>query len=184
MKRHLICLLSLLSLLAITPSVSGCVCEKEPTVTEAFKQADAIFSAKFVGAAYSTNFGDLLELMKLSPESAEPPNAEAMKELKLGNEVSVLALRFEVTYWWKGDPINEVVLTAERKIGPDGKEIIPDCEYPFKLGENYLVYAYEGKHGLETSVCTKTKMLSVCTKTKTLKQAEEDLKALRKIKKG
>ena len=43
------------------------------------------------------------------------------------------------------------------------------CGYPFKVGQEYLVYAYEGKQGIETDGCSQTKPLS---------EADADLEVL------
>ena len=43
------------------------------------------------------------------------------------------------------------------------------CGYPFKEGEEYLVYAYTGKHGLEVDLCNGTQRLT---------EAEADLEVL------
>jgi hypothetical protein len=34
------------------------------------------------------------------------------------------------------------------------------CGYPFKEGQEYLVYAYTGKQGLQTDLCSQNKPLS------------------------
>jgi hypothetical protein len=43
------------------------------------------------------------------------------------------------------------------------------CGYPFKEGQEYLVYAYAGKHGLEVDLCNGTQRLT---------EAEADLEVL------
>ncbi len=63
----------------------------------------------------------------------------------------------------------EVILVTNLTRDPDGTEHILDCEYPFKVGERYLVYAYGDENELGTSTCTRTRKL---------KKAKEDLKAL------
>lgn len=49
------------------------------------------------------------------------------------------------------------------------------CGFPFEIGKEYLVYAYEFKGMLNTSICTRTRSAS---------SAEDDLAILRILKKG
>lgn len=49
------------------------------------------------------------------------------------------------------------------------------CGYYFEVGKEYLVYAYEFKGMLNTSICTRTRLAS---------DAEDDLDILRSLKKG
>jgi hypothetical protein len=48
-----------------------------------------------------------------------------------------------------------------------------DCDYPFQIGESYLVYAYRDEHGQLTT--------SKCTRTRPVVQAAEDLAYLRSL---
>ncbi|MFL6228305.1 MAG: hypothetical protein ACJ741_05965 [Pyrinomonadaceae bacterium] len=162
MKRQVTTVLTFLFFLTASPSMLGCVCEKTPSVAKAFKEADAVFSAKFVGAEYRKGIVDGLRRVMEGREVKK-------------TDYEVLVLKFEVERWWKGNPVNEVILITGRTRDPDSKEIIPDCEYPFAEGELYLVYAYAGESGLETSNCTRTKRL---------KEAHQDLKVLRKSNKA
>ena len=64
---------------------------------------------------------------------------------------------------WKGVPEGE---TVELWTGSGGG----DCGYHFEVGEDYLVYAYEGDDGsLSTGICSRTRPLA---------DAETDLAAL------
>ncbi len=59
---------------------------------------------------------------------------------------------FRVSEVWKG-PERE---TLEVSTPTQGTA----CGYPFKEGQEYLVYAYTGKQGLETDLCSQNKPLS------------------------
>jgi hypothetical protein len=65
-----------------------------------------------------------------------------------GHSSSGYSFAFEVEKLFKGARASEVaVLTG---IGRG------DCGYPFQVGEQYLVYAFYTKEGLETNICTRT----------------------------
>ena len=68
---------------------------------------------------------------------------------------------FRVSEVWKGPPRE----TLEVSTPTQGSA----CGYAFKEGQEYLVYAYSGKQGLETDLCTSNKPLS---------KADEDLALL------
>jgi hypothetical protein len=59
---------------------------------------------------------------------------------------------FRVSKVWKG-PEQETLEVGTQVFGAS-------CGYPFKEGQEYLVYAYEGKRGLTVDLCTETKELS------------------------
>ncbi len=58
---------------------------------------------------------------------------------------------FEVERLYKGALSSEVAVLTGHGLG--------DCGYPFKVGEEYLIYAYRDK-GLETNICTRTTNIS------------------------
>ncbi len=59
---------------------------------------------------------------------------------------------FRVSEVWKG-PEQETLEVHTALIGAS-------CGYPFKEGQEYLVYAYTGKQGLQTDLCNPNKPLS------------------------
>jgi hypothetical protein len=73
-----------------------------------------------------------------------------MQEEAFGEKVEyeVLVLKFQVERWWKGNPASEVILVTNLTRDPDGTEHISDGEYPFKVGERYLVHAYGSENDL------------------------------------
>jgi hypothetical protein len=84
-------------------------------------------------------------------------------------EVELFVVRFKVERWWKGNNTDEVILYTNKFRTFDGYEKIFSCDYSFKEGERYLVYAYEFEEQLHTDICTRTKLLE---------KAEDDLKEL------
>jgi len=75
-----------------------------------------------------------------------------------GKPSGVIRVRFRVYKSWKGAETNSITVSTTN--------ICCICGYPFKVGEEYLVYASES---LRTSVCTRTK---------NLEDAAEDLEFL------
>ena len=59
---------------------------------------------------------------------------------------------FRVSEVWKG-PEQETLEVHTALMGAS-------CGYPFKEGQEYLVYAYTGKQGLQTDLCSQNKPLS------------------------
>jgi hypothetical protein len=59
---------------------------------------------------------------------------------------------FRVYEVWKG-PEQRTLEVHTALIGAS-------CGYPFKEGQEYLVYAYNGKQGLQTDLCSQNKPLS------------------------
>jgi len=73
------------------------------------------------------------------------------------------SLKFNVQEVWKGD-LEEALVTSDLTIG---------CMDNFKVGEDYLVYAYDDSKGDRGLITT-------CTRTELLKHCSEDLAALGK----
>lgn len=64
--------------------------------------------------------------------------------------------------WWKGGSADKTVLHTSFTKYSDGGESATSCEYDFRVGESYLVYAYSNAgpiKGLVTSPCTRTAKL-------------------------
>ncbi len=93
----------------------------------------------------------------------------ALVESKLSNDhyhYVAVGLR-----WWKGRPNGDDVLNHGESLGlvinPSSQAT---CNYQFKSGENYLIYADENENG--------TYRVNQCGRTRLLSEAEEDLKKL------
>ena len=77
-------------------------------------------------------------------------------------ELSDTRVKLRVERLWKGDLGGEVTL-------PNGGS---SCYFGFRLGETYLVYAYEREGVLRTDICTLTKRMA---------EAEKDIPILDKL---
>jgi hypothetical protein len=69
-------------------------------------------------------------------------------ETSPGRRASGYSFVFEVERLFKGRRASEVAVFTGIGRG--------DCGYPFQVGEQYLVYAFYTKEGLETNICTRT----------------------------
>ena len=69
----------------------------------------------------------------------------------------MLVIRMVAHTWWKGAGSDEVRLITANYRYSDGTMSSEVHEYPFQLGQTYLVYANAGDDGLHASVCTRTK---------------------------
>lgn len=141
-------------------SIFACVCDTT-TFSEEFKEASAIFSARYIGAEYRKGIVSESVELHLSV-SGEKKNYET------------LVLKFEVEKWWKGDLKKEVVLVTDVARFSDGSGLISDCEIAFQKGERYLIYAFGEKDKLQTGACSRTARL---------RKAKNDLRLLGKGKK-
>jgi hypothetical protein len=115
----------------------ACSCAMPPgsqkeRAEQALSDSDAVFS------------GEVVEIDK-SP----PPDKEVRFNPDYGKPV-IVTLR--VSDVWKG-PEQETLEVNTRIFGAG-------CGYPFKEGQEYLVYAPEGKRGLTVGLCSETKELS------------------------
>lgn len=79
---------------------------------------------------------------------------------------ATVSIKFKVERYWKG--IKEQFVTVASAPG-----ICCTCGLPVKIGEKFLIYAYENNGQLETSLCTSLG----------LEYAKEELKIIRKGKK-
>ena len=99
-----------------------------------------------------------------------PPGAEralSSSEAVFSGKVVEIDRPSEGPGWSSGDPETDTFRVSESWKGPKGAMLevkTPvagmSCGYPFKEGQEYLVYASEGQQGLETSLCSATKPLS------------------------
>lgn len=88
--------------------------------------------------------------------SGEVVKLERLKDQSLRATIKVASA-------WKG----EVGKSVEVTTAPDGGV----CGYDFREGESYLVYARKERDSDDLTT-------DICTRTRTLREAEEDLKAL------
>lgn len=61
---------------------------------------------------------------------------------------------FRLEKRWKGDSLEEVVLSTGAVPGHDGTPLPEECSYQFHLGEEYLVYAFGAGKKMRAYVCS------------------------------
>lgn len=82
-------------------------------------------------------------------------------------------VKFKVDKLWKGDFGDEIIMSTGAKDNGDGTYTTSSCDYHFKLGEKYLVYAY--------GVSVEEMQAHVCTRTSTLNYVEQEMKELDEV---
>jgi len=124
------------TLLLPTGPVFACSCVPPEPPPTAFAQAKAVFVGTVTGITGQGLAPSLVELVRrwLSPSS---PHAF------YGRRVSV-----RVTDSWKG------VTTANVELQTGYSSA--DCGYDFIVGNQYVIYAYQGQASLETNICRRT----------------------------
>jgi hypothetical protein len=91
----------------------------------------------------------------------------------LGKVVSVDAyvVKFRLEKRWKGNPEDEALLSRNPAgTFPDGSPIPEECAYQFRLGEEYLVYAYLKDQKLRNDDCSTLKAKDAADEEKGLDQ--------------
>ncbi len=63
---------------------------------------------------------------------------------------------FRVGKVWKGATVEEITMTTGAIDNGDGTIILTSCDYNFKMGEKYLVYATDSGEKMQTYKCTGT----------------------------
>jgi hypothetical protein len=61
---------------------------------------------------------------------------------------------FRLEKRWKGDSLNEVILSTGAVPGYDGTPLPEECGYQFHLGEEYLVYAFGAAKKMTAYMCS------------------------------
>src|SRR6266481_1750506 len=79
---------------------------------------------------------------------------------------------FRLEKRWKGDSLDEVILSTGAVPGYDGTPLPEECSYQFHLGEEYLVYAFGAAKKMKAYICS----------TLLIKNAAEEEKGLDRIK--
>jgi hypothetical protein len=165
-KQKVIFLFAICFLLSVS-NVLACRCIISPNenageaVNLALDDSEMVFSGKVIGFEYRKGIHS--EYMdSINKNSAKPVEYE-MKVVKL-----------QVKQWWKGALSTEVFLVTFETRYTDGTGgSYEGCNYNFKEGENYLIYASVRQNQLSAHSCSRTKPLNA---------AEADLKILGKGK--
>lgn len=84
-------------------------------------------------------------------------------------------VKFKVEKIWKGELVDEIEMIIRFK-DIDGNYVRTSCDYHYKFGEKFLVYAYEKDDELTTYQCSRT------TPFKNSKNVEQEIKGLNEIK--
>lgn len=105
------------------------------------------------------------------PEKPTPEQARA-RLVKDYNEAfavfsgEVVALdtfkvKFKVEKLWKGDFGDEITMSTGAQENGDGTYTFSSCDFNFKRGEKYLVYAYGASAGeMRAHACTRTRQMT------------------------
>ncbi len=141
----------------------GCGSGSGPTttfseVTSALNGSTAVFAGKVVGFEYRKGIPN--EFMQ---------SIQAQSDHPLEYETKVV--KFEVNQWWKLAATSVIYLVSDETKNTDGTGSSGGCDYPFKKGETYLVYARGTENELRPSACSRTAPLN---------RAGEDLNVLGK----
>jgi hypothetical protein len=81
-------------------------------------------------------------------------------------------VKFKVEKIWKGASADEITMVIQE--GEDnGEYVMTSCDYSYKLGEKYLVYADSTHDELRTSVCSRTVLL---------RNADQEMRGLDEIR--
>jgi hypothetical protein len=143
MKRLVVAIAILLSPLLYDTSL-GCSCTYQPNPTPEEIKAERLKAFNRASAVFS---GKVIELEE--------------------NKV-----KFRVEKIWKGEPVDEITMVIQDK-DEKGKYVMSSCDYRYKFGEKYLVYAYGSPDELITYVCTRTALL---------KNADQEMRGLDEIR--
>ena len=69
-------------------------------------------------------------------------------------------VKFKVDKIWKGEFGDEIVMRTGTRKNADGTHVTSSCDYSFRRGVRYLVFAYgESAAEMKTHDCTRTKEL-------------------------
>ena len=142
-------------LFLIPINVFACSCVSSPdesvsdAVKKAAKQSTMIFAGKFLGYEYRKG---------ISQRYADKP-------IDYETQVSV----FQIERGWKGETTSKMFLATDRIKYVDGTESHSSCDYSFKEGKTYLIYAYGKENELRANYCSRTRLMT---------KAEKDLKIL------
>jgi hypothetical protein len=156
LNKQKIVVLFVICLLLSATEVFACVCVQLPEQTledvirDGVKSSRMVFAGKAVGFEYRKGI----------------PN-EYMQSKRVDYETKVV--KFQVERWWKGEAPREVFLVTDETINADGTASNSSCNYNYKEGESYFVFAYGTENELRTNYCSRTQPLS---------KADKDLKIL------
>ena len=134
--------------------VLACMCARL-SATDAIERSTAVFSGKVVGFEYRKGIPNEYR------DSLERETGE-----KVDYETKVV--KIQVEQWWKGNVSRQIFLiTSSTRTINSGS--YGSCDFNFKEGETYLIYANGDDDKLKTNACMRTRKLA---------EAKEDLDTL------
>jgi len=116
----------------------------ESYVKERITDSAIVFSGKVVGFEFQKGV----------------PNEYASRSLP---DYETQMARFEVERSWKGSLVEQILLATDETRGSNGHSTSSSCDYNFKVGETYLVYAGSRDGFYRTHACAGTRLLSTAT---------------------
>jgi len=134
-------------LLLSAAEVFACGCPSSPNETledvvkYRVKNSTMVFVGKAVGFEYRKGI----------------PN-EFMQSKGIDYETKIV--KFQVEQWWKGETPKEIFLVTDETRNADGTASNSSCNYDFKEGESYIVFAYGKENELRTNSCSRTQLLN------------------------
>jgi hypothetical protein len=159
-NKQKIVVLFVICLLLSATEVFACVCPissnetLEGVIRYGVKNSTMVFAGKVISFEYRKGI----------------PN-DFMQSKGIDYETKVVQLQVE--QWWKGEVPKEIFLITDETKNADGTESTSSCNFNYKAGESYLVFAYGKENELRTMACARTQPLN---------RAREDLKILGKGK--
>ncbi len=140
-------LLSATKVFACGCGSSGAVISLTDAVKGEVKHSTMVFVGKVVGFEYHKGIPN---------QFMESSNKDSGKHI----DWETLVVKFQVERWWKGEAASEIFMVTDETKNSDGTATTSSCNYKFKEGESYLVYAYGKESELRTDVCTGTGALA------------------------
>jgi hypothetical protein len=166
LNKQKICISFVLSLLLSATNIFACRCFSLPNenvndaVKYAAEQATMVFAGKVVGFEYRKGIPN---------QYMESREKDSGKHI----DYETLVVNFQVERRWKGEATTEVFLITDETKNADGTGTGSSCDYHFKEGESYLVYAYGKENELRTHACTRTRLLNKTEDLKILGEGKE-----------
>ncbi len=145
-KRKIIISVVICLFLSAT-KVFACRCVRSPNETledvikYGVKNSTMVFAGKVIGFEYRKGI----------------PN-KFLQSRNIDYETKVV--KFQVEQWWKGETPKEIFLITDETKNADGTASNTSCNYNFKEGESYLVFAYGKENELRTDKCSRTQPLN------------------------
>jgi hypothetical protein len=164
-------------LLLSATEVFACSCVSIPNedvndaVQNAAKHSTMVFAGKVVGFEYRKGIPN---------QYLESHEKDSGKH----NDYETKVVKFQVERWWKGEATTEAFLVTDETKNSDGIVTVSSCDYHFKEGESYLVYAYGKENELRTHACTRTRLLNKTEDVKILGEGKEPVEKKHKPNKS